>query len=44
MSQSYLEISAKQNKKLSPSDKILISLDQYQKKRGCLVKMLSHKF
>lgn len=29
----YLEISAKQNKNLSPSDKILISLDQYQNKR-----------
>lgn len=32
MSQSYLVISAKQNKKLSPSDKTLISLDQYQNK------------
>lgn len=35
----YSEISAKQNKKLSPSDKILISLDQYQNKRDAESKL-----
>lgn len=39
MLQSYLEVSDKQNKKLSPLDKILISLDQYQNKKDVWPKL-----